>query len=66
MKTTTLLATIIILLGTIGCNIDGVEGPPGPPGRDGLNGLDGEEAYVFEYTADFIAPDYFLVLESFH
>lgn len=63
MKTTTLLSTIVLLFAAVSCNIEGVEGPPGIPGRDGLDGLDGEEAYVFEYSADFVAPDYSALFE---
>ncbi len=63
MKTTTLFSAIVLLFITASCSIDGVEGPPGPPGRDGLNGKDGEEAYVFEYRADFLAPDYSALFE---
>ncbi len=63
MKTTTLLSALVFLFIAASCNIEGVEGPPGIPGRDGLDGLDGEEAYVFEYTADFRAPDYSALFE---
>ena len=63
MKTTTLFSSLILFFFVVGCNVEGVEGPPGLPGRDGRDGLDGEEAYVFEYTADFVAPDYSVLLE---
>lgn len=63
MKTTTLFSALLLCILAVGCSVEGVEGPPGIPGRDGLDGLDGEEAYVFEYTADFRAPDYSALLE---
>lgn len=39
-----------------------VEGPQGVPGKDGKDGLDGEEAYVFEYTVNFNAPEYSVLI----
>ncbi len=42
---------------------EGPQGPPGPRGADGLDGLDGEEAYVFDYTLDFTAPNYQVFLD---
>lgn len=63
MKTITLLSALVLSVIAVSCSIEGVEGPPGIPGRDGFDGLDGEEAYVFEYTADFRAPDYSALLE---
>ncbi len=38
--------------------VEGPRGPQGPQGPPGYDGVDGENAYTFEYTVDFVAPDY--------
>lgn len=64
MKTFTQLIFLAFALIAAACSgPEGPEGPPGPPGPAGEDGLNGEEAYVFEYTFDFEAPDYRVLLE---
>ncbi|UXP31577.1 hypothetical protein N6H18_14590 [Reichenbachiella agarivorans] len=38
------------------------EGPSGPVGPAGEDGQDGLEGYTFEYTVNFVAPDYAALL----
>ena len=57
--------TLLIISGIL-ISCEGPIGPPGPTGQDGLDGLDGlngEEAYTFEFTADFISPDFSVLYE---
>lgn len=49
---------LIVIIGALtSCTVEGV-GPAGRDGIDGLDGIDGQEAYVFEYNIDFVAPEY--------
>lgn len=64
MKKLSKLFLLVVFIGLTSCVGDeGVPGPPGPPGRNGLDGLDGEEAFVFEYSLNFTAPDYSVLLD---
>lgn len=52
---------LILALFTFACD-DEVPGPQGPPGPKGDPGIDGEEAYTFEWEADFVDPEYRVLL----
>jgi hypothetical protein len=60
----------VVLIAMFSCEINevGPVGPVGPEGPQGPPGKDGEEAYTFEYTVSFGAPDYNVLIahpESF-
>ena len=55
--------TLLILAAfALACSDEGPIGPEGPRGPQGEPGLDGEEAYTFEWIADFTDPDYLVFL----